>query len=56
MVNVFNLDQFDAKQYRRPSPPVLLRSFCEQPPSGPREPCDEFQDFDASSSRNPTRS
>src|SRR6185312_13544898 len=39
-----------------PSPPVLLRSFCEQPPSGPREGCDEFQDFDASSSRSPMRS
>src|SRR6185312_9522067 len=39
-----------------PSPPVLLRSFCEQPPSGPREGCDEFQDFDASSSRRPLRS
>src|SRR4051795_8319600 len=48
--------QLAAKQYIRPSPPVLLRSFCEQPPSGPREGCDEFQDFEASSSRRPMRS
>src|SRR5258707_2498728 len=48
--------QFAAKQYIKPSPPVLLRSFCEQPPSGPREGCDEFQDFEASSSRSPMRS
>ena len=38
--------QFAAKQYSRPSPPVLLRSACEQPPSGPRERCELFQDFD----------
>src|SRR4051812_5255301 len=48
--------QFAAKQYIRPSPPVLFRSFCEQPPSVPREGCDEFQDFEASSSRRPIRS
>src|SRR6266571_3126181 len=48
--------QFAAKQYSRPSPPVLFRSACEQPPSGPREGCDEFQDFEASSSRRPMRS
>src|SRR6185437_15720713 len=48
--------QFAAKQYSRPSPPVLLRSAWEQPPSGPREGCELFQDFDASSSRNPLRS
>src|SRR3954471_24224162 len=48
--------QFDAKQYSRPSPPVLFRSFCEQPPSGPREGCELFQDFEASSSRRPMRS
>src|SRR3954469_24681919 len=48
--------QFAAKQYSRPSPPVLFRSFCEQPPSGPREGCEEFQDFEASSSRRPIRS
>src|SRR4030095_1008481 len=28
----------------------------EQPPSGPREECDEFQDFETSSSRRPMRS
>src|SRR3954447_4519589 len=48
--------QFDAKQYISPSPPVLFRSACEQPPSGPREGCEEFQDLDASSSRRPMRS
>src|SRR3954470_1644459 len=48
--------QFDAKQYSRPSPPVLLRSACEQPPSGPREGCELFHDFEASSSRRPRRS
>ena len=32
---------------------MLLRSFWLQPPSGPREGCDEFHDFDASSSRVP---
>src|SRR6266581_2853543 len=48
--------QFAAKQYIRPSPPVVLRSACEQPPSGPREGCEEFQDFEASSSRRPRRS
>src|SRR3954468_9494122 len=48
--------QFDAKQYSRPSPPVLRRSACEQPPSGPREGCELFQDFEASSSRRPIRS
>src|ERR1700761_4601395 len=48
--------QFAAKQYIRPSPPVLLRSACEQPPSGPREGCEAFQDFEASSSRSPIRS
>src|SRR4030095_12717965 len=31
-------------------------SACEHPPSGPREGCEEFQDFEASSSRRPTRS
>src|ERR1700709_224433 len=48
--------QFAAKQYISPSPPVLFRSFCEQPPSGPREECDEFHDLEASSSRSPIRS
>src|SRR3954468_21785691 len=48
--------QFTAKQYSSPSPPVLLRSACEQPPSGPREGCDEFQECEASSSRRPLRS
>src|SRR3954466_7136116 len=48
--------QFDAKQYISPSPPVLLRSACEQPPSGPREGCELFQDFEGSSSRSPRRS
>src|SRR4051812_17064512 len=48
--------QLAAKQYIRPSPPVLFRSACEQPPSGPREGCDEFQDLEASSSRRPMRS
>ena len=48
--------QFAAKQYISPSPPVLFRSACEQPPSGPREGCDVFQDFDGSSSRRPLRS
>src|SRR5260370_37560252 len=52
----FEFRQFAAKQYSRPSPPVLLRSACEQPPSGPREACEEFQDFEASSSRKPMRS
>src|SRR6058998_2502615 len=47
---------FVAKQYKRPSPPVLRRSAWLQPPSGPRERCDEFQDFDGSSSRRPMRS
>src|ERR1700736_5353402 len=51
-----DLRQFAAKQYNRPSPPVLLRSACEQPPSGPREGCELFQDFEASSSRSPMRS
>ena len=51
-----DLRQFAAKQYSNPSPPVLLRSACEQPPSGPREGCEEFHDFDASSSRSPMRS
>src|SRR5262249_61074467 len=37
-------------------PPVLLRSFWLQPPSGPREGCDEFHDLDAASSRKPLRS
>src|SRR5882762_6886170 len=48
--------QLAAKQYSKPSPPVVLRSACEQPPSGPREGCAVFHDFDASSSRVPTRS
>src|SRR6202790_436056 len=48
--------QFVAKQYSRAAPPVLLRSACEQPPSGPREGCELFQDFEASSSRSPMRS
>src|SRR4029077_14454944 len=48
--------QFTAKQYIRPSPQVLLRSACEQPPSDPRDGCELFQDFEASSSRNPVRS
>src|SRR6516225_8120572 len=48
--------QFTAKQYSRPSPPVLLKSAWEQPPSGPRDGWDEFQDFEASSSRRPRRS
>src|ERR1700694_3988024 len=39
------LRQFAAKQYNRPSPPVLIRSFWLQPPSGPREGCDAFQDL-----------
>ena len=51
-----DLTQFVAKQYNKPSPPVLLRSACEQPPSGPREGCEVFQDFEASSSRKPIRS
>src|ERR1700755_436867 len=53
---VRRLNQFTAKQYSKPSPPVLLRSFCEQPPSGPRDGCDEFHDFDGASSRSPCRS
>src|SRR6478672_494793 len=48
--------QFAAKQYSRPSPPVLFRSACEQPPSEPRDGCEVFQDFDGSSSRRPLRS
>src|ERR1700730_9047486 len=51
-----DLRQFAAKKYNRPAPPVLLRSACEQPPSGPREGCELFQDFEASSSRRPRRS
>ena len=35
---------------------MLLRSFWLQPPSGPREGCAEFHDFDAASSRSPLRS
>src|SRR5580704_10417505 len=54
--NAPDVSQFTAKQYSSPSPPVLLRSPCEQPPSGPREGCELFQDFDASSSRRPMRS
>ena len=30
---------------------MLLRSFWLHPPSGPREGCDAFHDFDAASSR-----
>src|ERR1700738_4173066 len=45
-----------AKQENRPSPPVLRRSAWLQPPSGPREECEEFHDFDTSSSRRPVRS
>src|SRR5215467_5653764 len=48
--------QLTAKQYISPSPPVERRSACEQPPSCPREGCDEFHDLDASSSRKPCRS
>src|SRR5215471_10444119 len=40
----------------RPSPPVLRRSAWLQPPSGPREGCEEFHDREASSSRKPWRS
>src|SRR5262249_61180103 len=40
----------------KPLPPVLLRLFWLQPPSGPREGCDEFHDLDAASSRKPLRS
>src|SRR5260370_40146939 len=40
-----DLGQFTAKQYSRPSPPVLIRSFWLQPPSGPREGCAAFQDL-----------
>src|ERR1700676_3536400 len=54
--NAPDVSQFAAKQYSRRSPPVLLRSACEQPPSGPREGCELFQDFEASSSRRPIRS
>ena len=39
-----------------PSPPVLIRSARLQPPSGPREGCDEFHDRAGASSRNPLRS
>ena len=49
-------DQFVAKHESRPSPPVLRRSASLQPPSGPREGCDEFHDFETSSSRSPWRS
>src|SRR5260370_21374743 len=45
-----------AKQSNSRSPPVLRRSAWLQPPSGPREGCEEFHDFDASSSRKPCRS
>ena len=38
-------NQFAAKQYSNASLPVLFRSLCEQPPSGPREGCAVFQDF-----------
>ena len=37
--------QFVAKQYSRPSPPVLLRSSWVQPPPGPRDGCDAFHDI-----------
>src|SRR4029434_8893448 len=50
------LSYFVAKQKKRPAPPVLFRSFWLQPPSGPRDGCDEFQDLEASSSRRPCRS
>src|SRR5262249_61116677 len=52
----FTRDKFPAKQKNTPAPPVLLRSSWLQPPPGPREGCDEFHDFDASSSRRPWRS
>src|SRR6185369_10556484 len=44
------------KQYISPSPPVPRRSLWLQPPSGPREGCDEFHERDAASSRKPLRS
>jgi hypothetical protein len=37
--------QFAAKQYKRPAPPVLIKSFWLQPPSGPREGCAAFQEL-----------
>ena len=37
--------QFTAKQYSKPAPPVLIKSVWLQPPSGPREGCDAFQEF-----------
>src|SRR5260221_8483512 len=37
--------QFAAKQYNRPAPPVLIKSFWLQPPSGPREGCAAFQEL-----------
>src|SRR3954454_9149378 len=49
-------NQFAAKQYNSPSPPVERRSAWLQPPSGPREGCDEFHDLDSASSRKPIRS
>ena len=40
--------QLTAKQYSSPSPPVERRSACEQPPSAPREGCEEFHECAAS--------
>src|SRR6267378_2843283 len=37
--------QFAAKQYSKPAPPVLIKSFWLQPPSGPREGCAAFQEL-----------
>src|SRR6185437_12260086 len=49
-------DQFVAKQYNSPSPPVERRSAWLQPPSLPREGCEKFHEWDAASSRRPLRS
>src|SRR5207248_2899761 len=40
----------------KPSPPVERRSVWLQPPSGPREGCDEFQECDGGVSSKPVRS
>src|SRR5882757_583197 len=40
------VQSLNSLQNSSPSPPVLFRSACEQPPSGPREGCELFHDFE----------
>src|SRR6267378_5291542 len=48
--------QFAAKQYSKPAPPVLIKSFWLQPPSGPREGCAAFQELAVGEGGIPMRS